>query len=61
MEAVPEGAMYSMDLPSNISHVTLPWQFLYGSTGVQTFFRDGRDPEPRSRLLKSGLQNHRES
>jgi type I restriction enzyme, R subunit len=57
VEAKPEGvtlsgvadqaAKYSVGLPSNIPHVTLP--FLYESTGVETFFRDERDPEPRSR------------
>ena len=26
-----------------------PEQFLYESTGVETFFTDGLDPEPRSR------------
>ena len=59
VEAKPEGvtlsgvaeqaAMYSVGLPANIPHVTLPLPFLYESTGVETFFRDERDPEPRSR------------
>ncbi|MBS4035829.1 MAG: hypothetical protein KGZ85_15300, partial [Ignavibacterium sp.] len=59
VEAKPEGvtlsgvadqaAKYSVGLPNNIPHVTLPLPFLYESTGVETFFRDERDPEPRSR------------
>jgi len=61
VEAKPEGvtlsgvadqaAKYSVGLPSNIPHVTLPLPFLYESTGVETFFRDERDPEPRSRRV----------
>lgn len=30
-----------------------PLPFLYESTGVETFFRDERDPEPRSRMVFS--------
>ncbi len=61
VEAKPEGvtlsgvadqaAKYSVGLPNNIPHVTLPLPFLYESTGVKTFFRDERDPEPRSRRV----------
>src|SRR3972149_106000 len=61
VEARPEGvtlsgvadqaAKYSVGLPANIPHVTLPLPFLYESTGVVTFFRDERDPEPRSRRV----------
>ena len=29
---------------ANIPHVALPLPFLYESTGVETYFRDGRDP-----------------
>lgn len=39
---------YALGLPPNIPHVTLPLPFLYESTGVETFFRNNRDPEPRS-------------
>lgn len=45
---------YAENLPEFINSVTpgmLP--FLYESTGVETFFRDERDPEPRSRRLFS--------
>ena len=38
-------------LPPNIPHVTLPLPFLYESTGVETYFRDERDPQPRSRRV----------
>jgi type I restriction enzyme R subunit len=61
VEAKPEGvtlsgvaqqaANYSVGLPANIPHVTLPLPFLYESTGVETFFRDERDPETRSRRV----------
>lgn len=45
---------YAENLPAFIQSTTagvLP--FLYESTGVETFFRDTRDPEPRSRRLFS--------
>ena len=61
MEAKPEGTTlsgvaeqagrYSTGLPPNVPHVTLPLPFLYESTGVETYFRDERDPQPRSRLV----------
>lgn len=61
VEAKPEGmtlsgvadqaAKYPAGLPPNIPHVTLPLPFLYESTGVETFFRDERDPQPRSRRV----------
>ena len=61
VEAKPEGttlsgvadqaAKYSVRLPPSIPHVTLPLPFLYESTGVETFFRDERDPQPRSRRV----------
>ena len=41
---------YGVNLPDfiqSVSHESLP--FLYESTGVETFFRDERDPSPRSR------------
>jgi type I restriction enzyme R subunit len=47
----PQTAKYSQGLPpllrDNAWHTPLP--FLYQSTGVETFFTDVRDPEPRSR------------
>ncbi len=44
---------YAVGLPPSIPHVALPLPLLYESTGVETYFRDGRDPEPRSRRLYS--------
>jgi len=46
-----QAARYSVGLPENIPHVTLPLPFLYESTGVETYFRDERDPQPRSRRV----------
>ena len=61
IEAKPEGTtlsgvaeqagQYTIGLPSNIPHVTLPLPFQYESTGVETLFRDNRDPQPRSRRV----------
>jgi type I restriction enzyme, R subunit len=48
-----QAAQYAVGLPVNVPHVTLPLPFLYESTGVETFFRDNRDPEPRSRRVFS--------
>lgn len=45
---------YAAGLPEGIPHIgdeTLP--FLYQSTGIETTFRDERDPQPRSRLIFS--------
>jgi type I restriction enzyme R subunit len=54
LAAVAEQAgTYATGLPANIPHVSLPLPFLYESTGVETFFRDNRDPEPRSRRVFS--------
>lgn len=46
-----QAADYTVGLPANIPHVSLPLPFMYESTGIETFFRDNRDPEPRSRRL----------
>lgn len=61
LEAKPKGTTlsgvaeqsekYVLGLPSNIPHVGEPLPFSYESTGVETFFRDLRDPEPRSRRV----------
>ncbi len=63
LEAKPEGTTlggvaeqskkYSAGLPEEIPHVTLPLPFAYESTGVETYFRDLRDPAPRSRRVFS--------
>ncbi|HNT55818.1 MAG TPA: DEAD/DEAH box helicase family protein, partial [Anaerolineaceae bacterium] len=46
-----QAASYTIGLPDTIPHVSLPLPFMYESTGVETFFRDNRDPEPRSRRI----------
>jgi len=46
-----QAASYTLGLPEQIPHVSLPLPFMYESTGVETFFRDNRDPEPRSRRI----------
>jgi type I restriction enzyme R subunit len=61
VEAKPEGTTlsgvaeqsekYLIGLPENIPHVGEPLPFAYESTGVETFFRDLRDPESRSRRV----------
>ena len=42
---------YLISVPANVPTVQLPLPFAYESTGVETFFRDLRDPEPRSRRV----------
>lgn len=42
---------YMSDMPENIPHVQLPLPFGYESTGKETFFRDVRDPDARSRRV----------
>ncbi len=61
VEAKPEGttlsgvaeqaAQYAAGWPANLPHVSLPLPFQYESTGAETYFRDNRDPEPRSRRV----------
>jgi len=61
IEAKPVGATlggvdwqsdkYTIGLPDNLPHYQKPLPFAYESTGVETFFRDLRDPQPRSRRL----------
>lgn len=63
VEAKPEGTTlsgvsdqtekYLAGLPDNLPHVGDVLPFAYESTGVETFFRDSRDPEPRSRRVFS--------
>ncbi len=43
--------VYATALRKDIPHVALPLPFLYESTGTETFFRNARDPEPRSRRV----------
>jgi len=42
---------YIKSFPEKISHFELPLPFAYESTGVETNFRDERDPFPRSRRV----------
>src|ERR1035441_9882653 len=45
---------YSENLPDFLTAtVASSLPFLYESTGVETFFRDERDPDPRSRPVRS--------
>ena len=63
VEAKPEGATltgvevqsekYGAGLPDNLPAYHRPLPFLYESTGVETRFTNGLDPEPRSRAVFS--------
>lgn len=44
-------ALYMSEIPDNLPHVKEPLPFGYETTGVETFFRDLRDPDPRSRKV----------
>lgn len=44
---------YLVGVPSRLPHVQEPLPFGYESTGVETYFRDLRDPDPRSRRVFS--------
>jgi type I restriction enzyme R subunit len=49
-----QSAHYAVNLPDFIQSIGPgPLPFLYESTGVETFFRDERDPAPRSRRVFS--------
>jgi type I restriction enzyme R subunit len=49
-----QSGRYASSLPDFLAKgITGPLPFLYESTGVETFFRDERDPEPRSRSVFS--------
>jgi type I restriction enzyme R subunit len=61
IEAKPQGTTlggvdsqsgkYAESFPENYPHVYLPLPFVYESTGIETLFRDLRDPSPRSRRV----------
>lgn len=61
IEAKPEGTTltgvadqsgkYLVGLPDHLPHVGDKLPFAYESTGIETFFRDERDPDPRSRRV----------
>ena len=44
-----QSGKYSDGLPANLPHYHLPLPFAYESTGVETRFTNGLDPDPRSR------------
>jgi len=47
-----QSGYYGENLPDFL-RITGPLPFYYESTGIETFFRDRRDPEPRSRRIFS--------
>jgi Type I site-specific restriction-modification system, R (restriction) subunit and related helicases len=59
IEAKPEGTTlsgvaeqtgaYITGIPENLITIEKPLPFAYESTGIETFFRDTHDPEPRPR------------
>jgi type I restriction enzyme R subunit len=61
VEAKPEGVTlsgvsdqtdkYTANIPEGLPAVQESLPFAYESTGVETYFRDKRDPEPRSRQI----------
>ena len=63
VEAKPEGhtltgveaqsGRYGAGLPENLPYYVRPLPFLYESTGVETRFTNGLDPQPRSRNVFS--------
>jgi type I restriction enzyme R subunit len=63
IEAKPEGTTlsgvaeqsekYIAGIPENLPHVQEPLPFAYESTGTETYFRDLRDPLPRSRRVSA--------
>lgn len=46
-----QSARYSTELPTHVKAPRRPLPFLYESTGVETQFTNGLDPEPRSRVV----------
>ena len=44
-------ARYAHNLPAAVPAAARPLPFTYESTGSETWFRDGRDPDPRSRRV----------
>jgi type I restriction enzyme R subunit len=45
----PQSARYAAGLPDHLPALIRPLPFLYQSTGVETRFTNGLDPDPRSR------------
>ena len=46
-----QSGRYSESFPAGLHPVQLPLPFVYETTGVETYFRDRRDTESRSREL----------
>ena len=46
-----QAASYAVGLPDRIPSAGSPLPYMYETTGVETFFRDNRDPQPRSRRI----------
>lgn len=46
-----QSGKYLANVPPNLPSIQEPLRFAYESTGIETFFRDLRDPEPRSRRI----------
>jgi type I restriction enzyme R subunit len=46
-----QSGQYLASLPPGTPYAQLPLPFAYESTGIETYFRDERDPEPRSRRV----------
>lgn len=42
---------YLYSVPDNVPYAQLPLPFAYETTGVETYFRDMRDPDSRSRRI----------
>lgn len=61
IEAKPEGTTlsgvseqtlkYIQGIPQNVPHYQTPLPFAFESTGIETYFRDERDPDPCSRHI----------
>lgn len=43
--------IYQENVPDSVSYALKPLPFAYESTGIETYFRDSRDPGPRSRRV----------
>jgi len=46
-----QAGKYAASLPASVPNVGIPLPYLYESTGAETYFRDDRDPHPRSRRV----------
>lgn len=51
MEVSEQSDKYIKNFPKNLPYMFDPLPFAYESTGIETYFRDTRDPEPCSRRV----------